>query len=157
MPVVFENRKVKNHYTFDDFIMGNDDSEYKHKEDPRTRYIHYSYWEAYENGFEWDKNYPEIWESLNGGDQDNPPPTPPLRADRPLFQHVRLYKDEFRPIFDWYLTNVWLPQHSVKYFQQLDSEGFPKLCQAMKTLPPSHHVPHQFIKALQPLLTGDVA
>ena len=73
---------------------------------------------------------------------------------RPFCEDARLYDKKYLPLFDWYLNNIWLPQHSVKFFQTIDPEGFPKLCEAMKALPPNSALPHTFIQAMQPQLTG---
>lgn len=91
------------------------------------------------------EQYDNFWDVDNEADL-KPNPNPPM------FQRVRLYLDKYRPIFEAYLTNIWYPEHSVKYFQTLDPLGFPQLCAAMKTLPERHSLPYQFVEAMQPLL-----
>jgi hypothetical protein len=72
----------------------------------------------------------------------------------PMFERVRFYRDKYRPIFEWYFNNVWLPQHSTNYLQAVDPEGFPKLVAGMRSLPESTTLPRQFVDAMQPLLTA---
>lgn len=120
-----------------EFYMG---KEVHHLLDKHSKIIEYADWEAYKTGLKfWDDD-----EALLDESNKNP--------NAPLFQRVILYVDELRPLFDWYLQNIWLPQHSVKYFQETDPQGFPQLLQAMKRLPQDSKLPCQFIKAMQPLL-----
>ena len=131
--------------------LGSDSPILFNNDNSQTKYINYNYWEAYENGYEWAKTYSEEWEKRG---EDNPPPEPPLSPERPLFEKVRIYSDEFRPLFEWYLNNIWLPQYSPKYFQSIDPQGFPQLCEAVKNTYSTSRLPHQFVKAMQPLLIG---
>ena len=147
-PVVFESYRRERQYYPLSYLEDNL-SDYIEKIDPRTKYVQYQYWLAYENGKEWQKTFSEKWESTG-----IEPVTPPLSPDRPLFEYTRVYSVEFKALFDWYLNNIWLPQHSVKFFQTIDPEGFPKLCEAMKALPPNSALPHTFIQAMQPQLAG---
>lgn len=117
--------------------------------DLRTKYVSYKDCDFYENYEQWEEESQAHWEKTFEELE-----RPPLSKDRPLFSNVRLYSNDLLPIFEMYLTHVWLPQHSVKFFQVTDPEGFPQLCQAMRSLPPSHNLPRQFVEAMQPLLSA---
>lgn len=117
--------------------------------DLRTKYVSYKDCDFYENYEQWEEESQAHWEKTFEELE-----RPPLSKDRPLFSNVRLYSNDLLPIFEMYLTHVWLPQHSAKFFQVTDPEGFPQLCQAMRSLPPSHNLPRQFVEAMQPLLAA---
>ena len=105
-----------------------------------SKIIQYDPWEAYENGLEY-------WLDWN-----NDTRIPNLNC--PLFQRIKLYDNNYKPLFNWYLENIWLRQHSVKFFQSIDPQGFPKLCEAMKALPSTTRLPRTFLEAMKPQLAG---
>jgi hypothetical protein len=74
--------------------------------------------------------------------------------DAPLFQTIRLYDNKYKVLFDWYLYYLWLPQHSMKFFEQCDPAGYPQLAKVVQDLSQDSRLPMMFVQSVQKQLTG---
>jgi hypothetical protein len=67
----------------------------------------------------------------------------------PLFKTIRLYDNKYKFIFDWYLHYLWLPQHSLKFFEQCDPVGYPQLTKVLQDLSEDTQLPMMFVQSVQ--------
>ena len=136
-PVYFATYKTKNR----DYTFWNDEPEYKIEMHPDTKVLGYPTYTDTIDGF-------AQWEEGDHFSKSIPNP------DAPLFDTVRIYDNKYEPLFDWYLENIWLPQHSLKFFQSTDPKSYPQLAMLLKDLPPSTALPKMFVQSVQRQLTA---
>jgi Zn-finger nucleic acid-binding protein len=116
-----------------------EDGDEYYKTTPGSFVIVYPFWANIKDGKSW---YTEM------------EPNPEYNPDAPLFQTVRFYDEKYEPLFDWYLENIWLPQHSLKFFQATDPKGYPQLAMLLADLPSNTNLPKMFLKAAQKQLAA---
>lgn len=74
--------------------------------------------------------------------------------DLPVFHRIALYPNQWRKWFDYYVENVWYPEHAAQWIQSVDPTGFKQLQQAVTTASKTQLsiLPSSFVTALQATL-----
>lgn len=71
-----------------------------------------------------------------------------------LFKRLAVYPLECKPVFDYYLQNIWYPEHSVKFIDSVDPEGSKYLKEALPQISPTQlrMLPRGFVKFMRECL-----